>query len=126
MPRVAVVTGANKGIGYEIVKHLVNSKTQDVVYLTSRDEGRGRAAVDSLKSQGVDATFHQLDLDSQESVNDFAAHITELHDGLDVLVNNAGIAYKRDTTAPFDEQVTYHTEIYVMNFAKIPSNMPCN
>lgn len=104
MPRVAVVTGANKGIGFEIVKHLVNSKTRDVVYLTSRDESRGRVAIDNLKSQGVDATFHQLDLESQESVDQFASHLKAHHGGLDVLVNNAGIAFKRDSTVPFDEQ----------------------
>ena len=105
MPRVSVVTGANKGIGFEIVKHLVNSKTQDVVYLTCRDEGRGKVAVNSLKSQGVDATFHQLDLESQESVNQFAAYLKAHHGGLDALVNNAGIAgSSRDSTAPFDKQ----------------------
>lgn len=104
MSRVAVVTGANKGIGFEIVRHLVNSRTQDIVYLTSRDEGRGRVAIDALKSQGVDAAFHQLDLDNQDSVDNFAAFLQTQHGGLDVLVNNAGIAYKRDTTAPFDEQ----------------------
>jgi len=114
MPRVAVVTGANKGIGFEIVKHLVNSETQDVVYLTSRDEGRGRVAVDALKSEGVDASFHQLDLESQESVDRFASHLKTNHGGLDVLVNNAGIAYKRDSTAPFDEQarVTMDTNFF--------------
>jgi len=105
MPRVAVVTGANKGIGFEIVKHLVNSKTQDVVYLTSRDEGRGRAAIDALKSEGIDAAFHQLDVLSQESVNRFASYLKTNHGGLDVLVNNAGIAYfTRESTAPFDER----------------------
>jgi len=91
MPRVAVVTGANKGIGFEIVKHLVKSKTQDVVYLTSRDEGRGRAAIDALKSEGLDAAYHQLDVLSQESVNRFASYLKSNHGGLDVLVNNAGI-----------------------------------
>ena len=104
MTRVAVVTGANKGIGYQIVKLLVNSKTQDVVYLTSRDQTRGRDAIDALKREGVQADFHQLDLDSQDSVNRFADFLKSRHGGLDVLVNNAGIAYKRDSTAPFDEQ----------------------
>jgi len=83
---------------------LAQSRTQDVVYLTSRDETRGRDAVDALQREGVSAAFHQLDLESQESVDRFATHLKQNHGGVDVLVNNAGIAYKRDSTAPFDEQ----------------------
>jgi len=104
MVRVAVVTGANKGIGYHIVKLLLRSQPHDIVYLTSRDEGRGRDAVTALKEEGIDASFHPLDLDSADSVVRFAAYVKDKHGGLDVLVNNAGIAYKRDSTAPFDEQ----------------------
>ena len=46
--KVAVVTGSNKGIGFAIVKHLCQ-KIDGVVYLTSRDEGRGKAAVAELE-----------------------------------------------------------------------------
>jgi len=104
MPRVAVVTGANKGIGFYIVKLLCRSQTQDIVYLTARDEQRGQAAVEALKQEGCQAAFHQLDLDSQASIDQFAQYIKEKYGGLDVLVNNAGIAYKQASTAPFDEQ----------------------
>jgi len=104
MPRVAVVTGANKGIGYFIVKLLCRSQTQDVVYLTARDEGRGRAAVEALKQEGCQAAFHPLDIDSPASIDQFAAYLKGKYGGLDVLVNNAAIAYKGASTAPFDEQ----------------------
>ena len=115
MPRVAVVTGANKGIGYQIAKLLARSKSpDDVVYLTSRDESRGRAAVASLKCEGVEVLYHQLDLNSQDNIAQLANYLKDKYGGLDVLVNNAGIAYKRDSTAPFAEQakVTNETNFY--------------
>ena len=56
MPRVAVVTGGNKGIGFYIVKLLLQSGTQDVVYLTARDETRGLSAVEELKKLGLQPT----------------------------------------------------------------------
>lgn len=104
MPRVAVVTGANKGIGYYIVKLLCQSKTQDLVYLTARDAARGQAAVEALKAEGFDAAFHLLDIDSKESIEVFAAYLKDKYGGVDVLVNNAAIAYKQASTAPFEEQ----------------------
>lgn len=104
MTLVAVVTGANKGIGYYIVKLLCQSKTQYVVYLTARDARRGREAVEALKREGCEASFHLLDIDSQSSINALATYLKEKYGGLDILVNNAGIAYKQASTAPFEEQ----------------------
>lgn len=88
--KVAVVTGANKGIGFEIVKGLC-TKFDGVVYLTARSEERGLLAVKKLQELGLKATFHQLDVTSAESVENFATHITKHHSGIDILVNNAGI-----------------------------------
>jgi len=104
MPRVAVVTGANKGIGFHIAKLLIESKTQDVVYLTSRDEARGLEAVNALKKRGIDASFHQLDLGSQESVDRFADYLRENYGGLDVLVNNAGVCFGPNADASYAEE----------------------
>jgi len=114
MPKVAVVTGANKGIGYSIVKLLLQSKSQDVVYLTARDEGRGKEAVASLKKIGLEASFHPLDIDSTDSIAQLANYLKKTHGGLDVLINNAGIAYKGSSNAPFDEQaeVTNRTNYF--------------
>ncbi|CAM1295025.1 Uncharacterised protein g1162 [Pycnogonum litorale] len=69
--RIAVVTGSNKGIGFAIVKSLCE-KFNGVVYLTARDESRGKAAVDELKKQGLKPKFHLLDIDSLESIQSFA------------------------------------------------------
>jgi len=114
MPRIAVVTGGNKGIGFYIVKLLLQSGTLDVVYLTARDEARGISAVEELKKHGLNPSFHQLDIDSQDSINRLAKYLQDKYGGLDVLVNNAAIAYKQASTAPFDEQaeVTNETNFF--------------
>ena len=87
--RVAVVTGANKGIGLAIVRSLCKQFTGEV-YLTARDEGRGQAAVALLKAEGLNPKFHQLDITSQESVDALKKFVLEKYGGIDVLVNNAG------------------------------------
>ncbi|XP_071541990.1 carbonyl reductase [NADPH] 1-like isoform X2 [Panulirus ornatus] len=101
--KVAVVTGGNKGIGFGIMKEL-SAKFDGLVYLTARDEGRGLAAIDELSKLGLSARFHQLDIDNAESITTFADYIKKTHGGLDVLVNNAAIAYKVAATEPFGEQ----------------------
>ncbi|KAJ8946453.1 hypothetical protein NQ318_014441, partial [Aromia moschata] len=97
--KVAVVTGANKGIGFAIVKGLCE-KFQGVVYLTSRSETKGKAAVQKLEELGFHPSFHQLDVLNQSSVDKFRDHIKTTHGGLDLLINNAGIMYPRDSTEP--------------------------
>ena len=87
--RVAVVTGANKGIGLAIVRSLCKQFTGDV-YLTARDKGRGQAAVALLNAEGLSPKFHQLDICSLESVDALKKLILEKYGGIDVLVNNAG------------------------------------
>ncbi|XP_047496115.1 carbonyl reductase [NADPH] 1-like [Penaeus chinensis] len=101
--RIAVVTGGNKGIGYGIMKELC-AKFDGIVYLTARDEGRGLAAVEELKKLGFAPRFHQLDIDNAESISKFTNYIKDTYGGLDVLVNNAAIAYKMAATEPFWEQ----------------------
>jgi len=101
--KIAVVTGANKGIGFAIMKELC-AKFDGLVYLTARDEGRGQAAVEELKKLGLSACFHQLDIDNAASIKQFTEYIKNKYGGLDVLVNNAAIAYKNAATEPFGEQ----------------------
>lgn len=88
--KVAVVTGANKGIGFEIVKGLCQ-KFDGTVYLTARNEERGQEAVKKLEELGLHPVFHSLDVTSEESVQAFATYISSRYSGIDVLVNNAGI-----------------------------------
>ncbi|XP_062584744.1 carbonyl reductase [NADPH] 1-like [Saccostrea cucullata] len=102
--KVAVVTGSNKGIGYAIVRGLCKQFDGDV-YLTARNEELGKQAVKSLNSEGLSPKFHQLDITDQASIDRLRDFLKTTYGGLDVLVNNAGIAYKQESTAPFSEQV---------------------
>ena len=72
------------------------------MYLTARSEDRGREAVDKLKSEdGVTAHFHQLDINDRESIVKIRDFMKEKYGGIDVLVNNAGIAFKVRATVFF-------------------------
>src|SRR5688572_13779550 len=82
--RIAVVTGANRGIGLEICRQLAQAGMH--VILTARDEAKGKAAAKKL---GVES--RPLDVDSDESVKAFARWIKDAHGRCDVLVNNAGV-----------------------------------
>ena len=105
VPRIAVVTGGNKGIGFEIVRELC-SKFEGIVYLTARDEKRGMDACEKLVNEGCKNApkFHQLDITNEESIRNFRDYVKEKHRGVDVLVNNAGMAYGLKSTVPFAEQ----------------------
>ena len=94
-PKVFVVTGGNKGIGKSIVKLLLQDKIDKVVYLTSRNEELGQKAVKDLDdSFGLKAKYHQLDITDQNSIEELRDYLVEKYGGLDVLVNNAGIAFR--------------------------------
>lgn len=88
--RIALVTGANKGIGYEIARQL--AKAGVTVLLGARDADRGQAAVDDLAAQGLAVSFIQIDICDVASIAAAAAGIDARHGRLDILVNNAGIA----------------------------------
>ena len=112
--RVAVVTGGNKGIGFGIVRGLAKQFNGDV-FLTARDAGRGMAAVaELLEKEKLKVHFHQLDIDDLGSIERLRDFMKEKYGGLDVLVNNAAIAFKNAATEPFGVQaeVTIKTNFY--------------
>ena len=111
--KVAVVTGGNKGIGFAIVKGLVD-KFDGVVYLTARNVERGMDAVKTLEQENIKVKFHQLDIDNPESNAAIAKFMKENYGGIDILVNNAGIAFKNDATDPVGHQakVTISTNYF--------------
>src|SRR5258707_8510973 len=87
--RVAVVTGANRGIGYEICRELGRLGIQ--VVLTSRDAAKGRSACKSLRDEGLPITYCRLEVTSARSVKGLAAFVAKRFGRIDILVNNAGI-----------------------------------
>lgn len=93
--RYAVVTGGNKGIGFEICRQLALNGIQ--VILTARNEARGVEAVEKLNASGVsNVVFHQLDIKDSTSVANLAKFIETNFKKLDILVNNAaeiGLVY---------------------------------
>ncbi|XP_036059757.1 carbonyl reductase [NADPH] 1-like isoform X1 [Onychomys torridus] len=89
--QVALVTGANKGIGFAITRDLCQKFSGDVV-LTARNQARGQAAVQQLQAEGLSPRFHQLDIDDPQSICALRDFLLEEYGGLDVLVNNAGIS----------------------------------
>jgi len=87
---IALITGANKGIGYEIARGLGARKI--VVLIGARDEARGQAAAAKLNDEGMDARFVPLDVTREETISRAAQWIAGQFGHLDILVNNAGIA----------------------------------
>ncbi|XP_057621197.1 carbonyl reductase [NADPH] 1-like [Chionomys nivalis] len=111
--RVALVTGGNKGIGLAITRDLCRKFLGDVV-LTARDEARGKAAVQQLQAEGLSPRFHQLDIDDLQSIRALREFLLKEYGGLDLLVNNAGIAFKNADPTPFHIQaeVTLKTNFF--------------
>jgi short-subunit dehydrogenase involved in D-alanine esterification of teichoic acids len=84
---VAVVTGANKGIGLEIVRQL--AKEGITVVLTARDASRGKDALAYLKGQGLNnVNFHPLDVGSDESIKRLTEWLRTTYGGIDILVKS--------------------------------------
>jgi NAD(P)-dependent dehydrogenase (short-subunit alcohol dehydrogenase family) len=87
---IALVTGANKGIGRETARQF--GARGFTVLASARDEERGLEAERALRSDGADARFVRLDVTDDTSVREAADWIEREHGHLDILVNNAGIA----------------------------------
>jgi NAD(P)-dependent dehydrogenase (short-subunit alcohol dehydrogenase family) len=87
--QVALVTGGNRGIGYELVKQLALKGFK--VILASRDPEMGHKAVQKLKESNLDVSFVVMDVDNQESISQAANKVNERYGRLDVLINNSGV-----------------------------------
>jgi carbonyl reductase 1 len=90
MKKVALVTGANQGLGLALVRGLCRQLgDQGVVYLTARDRQRGVAAVQQLQAEGLAPQFELLDVTSGQSVLALAMLLRERHGGVDIVISNA-------------------------------------
>jgi NAD(P)-dependent dehydrogenase (short-subunit alcohol dehydrogenase family) len=87
--KIAVVTGANRGIGFEVCRELARKGIS--VILASRDEAKGELAASRLRKEGLDLNVMGLDVAEPESIRGFAQRIEQNFGAVDILVNNAGV-----------------------------------
>jgi len=92
--KVALVTGANKGIGFEISRQL--AQREITVVLGARNEDKGMAATFRLKEAGFDVYFQLLDVNDASSIWQAVDGVWKQFGRLDILVNNAGIQVDRN------------------------------
>src|SRR5229473_2763820 len=99
--KLAVVTGATGGLGYQIALALAQAEAE--IVLTGRKDAKGREAISKIRNQLPNAkiSFEALDLANLASVADFAQRFATAHSSLDLLINNAGVMAlpRRQTTA---------------------------
>jgi len=108
MTQIALITGANKGIGYETARLLAARGM--TVLLGARNPDLGRAAAERL---GVE--FIRIDVTDGDSIREAAAHIEEHYGQLDILVNNAGIARADGDWSPSSTTVATMRAVYETN-----------
>lgn len=115
-PKIALVTGANKGIGLEICRQLAQAGI--TVLLGSRDLARGRTAAASLQGLGGQVLAIQVDMGTPATFAAVAERIAAEHGRLDILVNNAGIAldwdYQADTVPVALVRETFETNLFAV------------
>ncbi len=87
--KVAIVTGANRGLGLETCRQLGAQGLK--VILTSRDAEKGQAAAAQLTAQGMTVEYHPLDVTNEDSIQQLKNTVLERHGRVDIVVNNAGI-----------------------------------
>lgn len=106
--KIALVTGANRGIGFETAKQL--SQLGLKVILTARDHTKGERAAKELTEQGLDVVFHKLDVSDKENILSVYNAIEKKFSHLEVLVNNAAILYDSN-------QSTINADLDIVNQA---------
>jgi NAD(P)-dependent dehydrogenase (short-subunit alcohol dehydrogenase family) len=117
---VALITGANKGLGLEVARQLGQKGL--LVVLGARDEAKGAAAVAELRKQGIDAHGVKLEVTSADDVARLPGYFQEKFGRLDVLVNNAGVAgWRADDLSNFRH--TFETNVFgvvAVTYALLP------
>jgi NAD(P)-dependent dehydrogenase (short-subunit alcohol dehydrogenase family) len=121
--RVAIVTGANSGLGYVTARELARRGAH--VVLACRDASRGQAAMQRLDAEApdADARLRSLDLSDLSSVRAFAEETSATYDGIDLLINNAGVMAipQRQTTDGFEMQLgTNHLGHFALTGLLLP------
>ena len=128
---IVLVTGANQGLGFETVKKLAAEQPNYTLVLASRDFSKGVKAAESLTNLASNSTVHpiQLDITSDESIAKAASEVASKFGRLDVLFNNAGVAWagqptpRQEWAKVYEVNVTSHffvTEAFVPLLKKAP------
>src|SRR5580693_3020073 len=104
--RVAVITGANTGLGYETALALAGHGARVVLAVRNLDKGKDAAAQITAQSPDAEVALQELDLTSLESIRAAAEQLRSEHDRIDLLINNAGVMYtpKANTKDGFELQ----------------------
>jgi len=113
MKKIALITGANKGIGFETARQL--GQMNFTVLVGARDEKRGSAAVQELLKSDIDAQLILIDPLNLDSIKRAAAEVEKKFGLLDVLINNAGTLVKSDYNAPSKVPLSAFRETYDLN-----------
>ncbi|MFM9271176.1 SDR family NAD(P)-dependent oxidoreductase [Halomonas elongata] len=111
--KIVLVTGANKGIGYEVARQI--GQADAVVLVGARNSERGQAAAHMLAEEGVVASWLPLDVTDAQSIDNAATRIAEEYGWLDILVNNAGIGVAGDGT-PGQASLGAVRQVFETNF----------
>jgi NAD(P)-dependent dehydrogenase (short-subunit alcohol dehydrogenase family) len=96
--RVAVITGANTGLGYETAAALAAKGAHVVLAVRNLDKGKDAALLISRRHPSADLALQELDLTSLESIRAAADQLRATHDRIDLLINNAGVMYTPKST----------------------------
>ncbi len=118
--KVALVTGANRGLGFEACRQL--AKKDIKVILTSRDKAKGKAAAEKLQAEGLDVISYPLDVTSAERCDLLAKVIRDRIGRLDILVNNAGVLldYSESDGSVFNLKIsTLHKTLETNTFGSL-------
>jgi NAD(P)-dependent dehydrogenase (short-subunit alcohol dehydrogenase family) len=111
--RIALVSGSNRGIGYEICRQL--AKNGLAVVLTARDAAKGKAAVKALREEGLELDFQRLDVTSCRSIRSCVSAVAERKGRIDVLVNNAGVLLDPRNSCFLDTQLETYRDTLEAN-----------
>lgn len=109
---LALITGANKGIGFETARQLGQQGIR--VIIGARDKARGEEAVQKLAALDVQATLVELDVTDEKSISQAAQYIAKTFGSLDILINNAGISGGNANT-PSDTALAVMRTVYNTN-----------
>ena len=109
--KVALVTGANKGLGLEIARQL--AEKDFTVVVAARDESKAETAAGQLRAEGLDAHSLKLDVTNADDIEKLPGYFADKFGGLDVLVNNAGVALESNGGSRVENlRKTFETNVF--------------